>query len=81
MDRGWYFTLLGLLSGLGGIVVVLLIRSRGLQWRTERTKGSQDAKYPGSPRGSNTDVVNTTPSLDGMKHSQSQEVCDIEKAS
>ncbi|KFZ22758.1 hypothetical protein V502_02760 [Pseudogymnoascus sp. VKM F-4520 (FW-2644)] len=44
MSRGWYFTLLGLLSSSGGIVVVFLIRSRGLQWRTERTKGSQDAK-------------------------------------
>ncbi|OBT59059.1 hypothetical protein VE04_00971 [Pseudogymnoascus sp. 24MN13] len=81
MGRGWYFTLLGLLSGLGGIVIVLLIRSRGLQWRTERTKGSQDAKSPDSPRGSNTNVLDIKHSLDEIKHSQSQDVCDAEKAS
>ncbi|KFZ01817.1 hypothetical protein V500_00600 [Pseudogymnoascus sp. VKM F-4518 (FW-2643)] len=80
MGRGWYFTLLGLLSGLGGIVVVFLIRSRGLQWRTERTKGSQDAKSPDSAGGGNNDVLNTKPSLNKMKHGQSREVCDIEKA-
>lgn len=77
MSRGWYFTLLGLLSGLGGIVVVFLIHSRGLQWRTERTKGSQDAKSPG---GGNIDVLDSKPSLNKMKHGQSRKVCDIEKA-
>lgn len=36
--RGWYFTLLGLWSGGCGTVAVLLIRKKGMQWRTGRMK-------------------------------------------
>ena len=34
--RGWYFTLLGLWSGGFGAVAVLLLRRKGMQWRTRR---------------------------------------------
>ena len=34
--RGWYFTLLGLWSGVFGAVAVWLIRRKGMQWRTGR---------------------------------------------
>jgi hypothetical protein len=46
MGRSWYFTLLGLLNGSGGIVVVFLLRSQGRRWRTERTKRLRDVKEP-----------------------------------
>ena len=36
--RGWYFTLLGLWSGGFGAVAIWLIRRKGMQWRTGRTK-------------------------------------------
>jgi hypothetical protein len=44
MGRSWYFTLLGLLNGSGGTVVVLLLRSQGRRWRTKRTKMLRDVK-------------------------------------
>ena len=34
--RGWYFTLLGLWSGVFGAVTVSLLRRKGMQWRTRR---------------------------------------------
>ncbi|KAI0157013.1 major facilitator superfamily domain-containing protein [Xylariaceae sp. FL1272] len=34
--RGWYFTVLGLWSGLFGIVAVFLLRWRGMAWRRMR---------------------------------------------
>jgi MFS family permease len=80
MGRGWYFTFLGLFSGFGGIIVVFLIRSRGRQWRTKRTKASQDASSPDSLGGGNNDASAPKPSPHQAKHGQSLEVCDIEKA-
>ncbi|KAH8820665.1 major facilitator superfamily domain-containing protein, partial [Xylogone sp. PMI_703] len=34
--RGWYFTALGIWSGGCGVVVVCLIRAKGMTWRTKR---------------------------------------------
>ncbi|KAL1393073.1 major facilitator superfamily domain-containing protein [Phyllosticta capitalensis] len=36
--RGWYFTVLGLWSGLCGILTVFLIQTRGMAWRVRRTR-------------------------------------------
>ncbi|KAK8219062.1 major facilitator superfamily domain-containing protein [Phyllosticta capitalensis] len=36
--RGWYFTVLGLWSGLCGILTVFLIQTRGMAWRVGRTR-------------------------------------------
>jgi MFS family permease len=41
MGRNWYFTLLGLLNGGGGMIAVLIIRSQGRKWRLQRTRKSQ----------------------------------------
>ncbi|KAK8244641.1 major facilitator superfamily domain-containing protein [Phyllosticta capitalensis] len=35
---GWYFTVLGLWSGLCGILTVFLIQTRGMAWRVGRTR-------------------------------------------
>ena len=40
MGRGWYFTLLTVLSGGGGLVANYLIRSRGMRWRNLRMSKS-----------------------------------------
>ena len=38
MGRGWYFTLLSILSGGGGIIANCLINARGMKWRHQRLK-------------------------------------------
>jgi len=35
--RGWYFTALGLWSGGFGAIVILLIRTKGMEWRSKRS--------------------------------------------
>ena len=37
MDRGWYFTLLGTLTGSFSLIAVWTIRSWGMRWRASRT--------------------------------------------
>ena len=39
MNRGWYFTSLGIWSGGCGALAVLVIESKGMSWRTRRIKG------------------------------------------
>lgn len=36
MGRGWYFVLLGLVSGVSGTLTVLLIKWKGMKWRQRR---------------------------------------------
>jgi MFS family permease len=80
MGRGWYFTLLGLLSGFGGIVVVFLIRLKGLQWRKERTNKSTHVDSRNNPSGdSNNSVLRAKSPLHDIKATKSQDGLDIEK--
>ncbi|KFA48957.1 hypothetical protein S40293_02606 [Stachybotrys chartarum IBT 40293] len=39
--RGWYFTVLGLWSGLSGVGAVAMLRSRGMAWRRKRNGAGQ----------------------------------------
>jgi MFS family permease len=41
MGKGWFFTLLGLLSGVGGLGAQTALRRWGLEWRRARTKKKQ----------------------------------------
>lgn len=81
MGRGWYFTFLGLLSGFGGIVVVFFIRSKGMQWRTERTKASQVVHSPNGLSRGNDRVLETKSPLHNLEETQVRDGHDIEKAS
>jgi MFS family permease len=36
LGRGWYFTILGIWSGVSGALAVWLIRRKGMEWRTRR---------------------------------------------
>ena len=36
MGRGWFFTLVSLIDGVGSMVAVLAIREWGAKWRTDR---------------------------------------------
>jgi len=36
LNRGWYFTILGLWSGICGALAVLMIERKGMRWRTQR---------------------------------------------
>lgn len=38
MGRGWFFTLLGLLSGVGGLAAHTALRRWGMEWRKARSK-------------------------------------------
>lgn len=48
MGRGWFFTLLTVLSGGGGLVADWLVRNKGMGWRRERI---QKTKEEGTKRG------------------------------
>lgn len=39
VGRGWYFTILGLWSGILGVIAVILLRKMGLAWRCARGGG------------------------------------------
>ena len=38
---GWFFTLVGLVSGVGGVVAIALMRWKGMAWRQQRTKSER----------------------------------------
>lgn len=38
LGRGWYFTGLAIVSGVGGALAVWLIQTRGMEWRRKRLK-------------------------------------------
>lgn len=42
MGRDWFFTMLGLLSGLGGIGAVAALRRWGISWRNLRRVDNDD---------------------------------------
>ena len=44
MGRGWYFTLLTLLSGGGGIVSIWFVQTRGMRWRRQRLSKADKSK-------------------------------------
>jgi len=45
--RGWYFTVLGLWSGGFGVVAVVLLKQKGMQWRVRRIeKSTQPSSSP-----------------------------------
>ena len=46
--RGWYFTALGLWSGIFGAVAVWGIRTKGMEWRTARSGKTEIAHCSGS---------------------------------
>ena len=43
MGRGWFFTILAILSGGGGLVINWAINSRGMQWRRLRISAERNA--------------------------------------
>lgn len=43
MGRGWFFTLLTVLSGGGGLVADWLIKNKGMEWRRERMEKTRKA--------------------------------------
>ena len=40
LGRGWYFTLLGILSGVGGAAAIWGLTTRGMEWRGQRLSKS-----------------------------------------
>ena len=44
MGRGWFFTLLSIVSGVGGAAAVLLIRIRGKKWRGQRASKTSNSR-------------------------------------
>lgn len=53
LGRGWYFTILGIWSGICGAAAVLVIRQKGMKWRTERFGGDElgDESRPSATNG------------------------------
>ncbi|KAL9619811.1 MAG: hypothetical protein Q9160_005647 [Pyrenula sp. 1 TL-2023] len=43
LNRGWYFTILGLWSGSCGALAVLVIEKKGMYWRTQRVEKKEQA--------------------------------------
>jgi len=43
IGRGWYFTALGLITGVAGSVAVWMIRTWGMKWRVERIVKTSEA--------------------------------------
>jgi hypothetical protein len=41
IGTGWFFTLVGLISGGGGVVAIGLMRWKGMAWRQQRTKSDR----------------------------------------
>ncbi len=44
MGRGWFFTLLTVLSGGGGLVADWFVKNKGMKWRRERMEKTSEAK-------------------------------------
>ncbi|KAL8923302.1 MAG: hypothetical protein Q9208_004702 [Pyrenodesmia sp. 3 TL-2023] len=49
MGRGWYFTLLSILSGGGGLIANWLVTRRGMRWRHERLKVNEMDRGSATP--------------------------------
>lgn len=48
MGKGWFFTLLGLMSGVGGLAAQTALRRWGLKWRRARSEKQQRQRRDGS---------------------------------
>ena len=46
MGKGWFFSLLGLLSGLGGLAAQTALRRWGMEWRRERREKREKKQQP-----------------------------------
>lgn len=51
MGRGWFFTVLTVLSGGGGLAADWLVKNKGMEWRRERIEKSSKAKINDGNRG------------------------------
>ena len=49
IGRGWYFTLLGITSGLAGGLAIFLLRTKGHQWRNQRGTPLSTSTVRGTP--------------------------------
>ncbi|MCJ1244024.1 hypothetical protein MMC30_001221 [Trapelia coarctata] len=49
MGRGWFFTLLTLVSGVGGLATVWAIQTRGMKWRGQRISKAGEDGGKGNP--------------------------------
>ena len=49
IGRGWYFTLLGITSGLTGGLALFLLRTKGYQWRKQRGTLLSTSTVQGTP--------------------------------
>ncbi|CAL8574486.1 hypothetical protein XPA_000445 [Xanthoria parietina] len=47
LGRGWYFTLLGLFTGISSLLAIWTIRARGMAWRTKRVAKKAHSQVPG----------------------------------
>ncbi|KAL9018254.1 MAG: hypothetical protein Q9185_004420 [Variospora sp. 1 TL-2023] len=47
LGRGWYFTLLGLFTGLSSVIAIWTIRTWGMVWRNKRVAGTTRSDVPG----------------------------------
>ena len=54
MGRGWFFTVLAILSGGGGLVINWAINSRGMQWRRLRMSAERNVSERNQDVQSNT---------------------------
>ncbi|KAG0647613.1 Itaconic acid 2-hydroxyparaconate biosynthesis cluster ITP1 [Hyphodiscus hymeniophilus] len=50
IGRGWFFTMLGLISGLGGIGAVFTLRRWGMAWRNLRRVGNANPTAEGTEK-------------------------------
>ena len=44
MGRGWFFTLLAVMSGGGGLVADWFVKNKGMEWRTERIEKTRKVR-------------------------------------
>lgn len=51
MGRGWFFTVLTVLSGVGGLAADWLVKNKGMEWRRERIEKTNREKIENGDRG------------------------------
>ena len=50
MGRGWFFTILTVLSGGGGLAADWIVKNKGTKWRRQRTSKTAKAKTEDSEK-------------------------------
>ncbi|KAL8804694.1 MAG: hypothetical protein Q9182_002386 [Xanthomendoza sp. 2 TL-2023] len=58
LGRGWYFTLLGLFTGVSSLIAIWTIRTWGMVWRKKRVAGKRPSDIP-RVRPSSSDCAGT----------------------